>query len=138
MLRVATRAKMIRPKATIQVTTMELVMGKPNGRAISTACCDSRCSSFAGPAPNKGPAPVSVNVATRSSHLWITTLMRSGELRHDATASLGPECPQLRRCYRTPADVVLSAHCQRRRPRDDSDQAATRVLREGGLRAAAE
>ena len=37
MSRVATRAKMIRPTATSQLTAIELVMGKPNGRAISTA-----------------------------------------------------------------------------------------------------
>jgi hypothetical protein len=30
---------MIRPTATIHVTTMELVIGKPSGRAISTARC---------------------------------------------------------------------------------------------------
>ena len=30
----------MRPSATIQVTTIELVTGKPNGRAISTAFCD--------------------------------------------------------------------------------------------------
>ena len=32
------------PTATIQVTTIELVIGKPNGRAISTALCDRPCS----------------------------------------------------------------------------------------------
>ena len=37
MSRVATRAKMINPTATIQLTTIELVIGKPKGRAISTA-----------------------------------------------------------------------------------------------------
>jgi len=37
MSRVATRAKMIKPTATIQLTTIELLMGKPKGRAISTA-----------------------------------------------------------------------------------------------------
>jgi hypothetical protein len=37
MSRVATRAKDDQPAATIQLTTIELVIGKPNGRAISTA-----------------------------------------------------------------------------------------------------
>ena len=45
MFRVATCANTMRPKATIQLTTMELVMGKPNGRAISTALADRPCSS---------------------------------------------------------------------------------------------
>jgi hypothetical protein len=31
--------------ATIHVTTMEFVIGKPKGRAISTAFCDKLCSS---------------------------------------------------------------------------------------------
>src|SRR5215831_6991080 len=97
MFRVATQAKMIRPKATIQVTTMELVIGKPNGRAISTACGGSPCASLAALAPNKPPAPVSVNVARRGSHLRITTLMRLGRLRHDATASVKQEGWQILR-----------------------------------------
>jgi len=37
MSRVATRAKMINPAATSQLTAIELVIGMPNGRAISTA-----------------------------------------------------------------------------------------------------
>jgi hypothetical protein len=37
MSRLATRAKTINATATIQVTTIELVTGKPKGRAISTA-----------------------------------------------------------------------------------------------------
>ena len=41
MFRVATCAKTMSPMATIQVTTIELVTGKPNGRAISTALCES-------------------------------------------------------------------------------------------------
>src|SRR5262245_28106756 len=45
MRRVASRAVTIRAAATIQVTTIELVMGKPNTRAISTARCDSWCVS---------------------------------------------------------------------------------------------
>jgi len=39
MPRVAMRANTIKAAATIQVTTMELVIGKPSGLAISTACC---------------------------------------------------------------------------------------------------
>ena len=38
---------MIRPSATIQVTIMEFVTGKPKGRAISTAFCDKPCSAAA-------------------------------------------------------------------------------------------
>ena len=48
MFRVATWAKTIRPKATIQVTTIELVIGKPNGRAISMALCERPCSAASG------------------------------------------------------------------------------------------
>ena len=40
MFRVATWAKTMSPIVTIQVTTIELVIGKPNGRAISTALCE--------------------------------------------------------------------------------------------------
>ena len=36
MSRVATRAKMINATATIQLTAIEFVIGKPKGRAIST------------------------------------------------------------------------------------------------------
>ena len=42
--RVAICAKTIRPTATIHVTTIELVIGKPNGRPISTAFCGRPCS----------------------------------------------------------------------------------------------
>src|SRR5215467_7273359 len=34
----------IRPTATIQLTTIELVTGKPKGLAISAAFCDGPCS----------------------------------------------------------------------------------------------
>ena len=44
MCRVATWAKMMSPIVTIQVTIIELVTGKPNGRAISTALCERPCS----------------------------------------------------------------------------------------------
>ena len=37
MSHVASRAKIIKPTATIQLTSIELVIGKPNGRATSTA-----------------------------------------------------------------------------------------------------
>jgi hypothetical protein len=39
MFRVAACAYTISAMATIQVTTMEFVIGRPNGRAISTALC---------------------------------------------------------------------------------------------------
>src|SRR5215468_1643594 len=35
---------MIKPRATIQPATIEFVIGKPKTRTISTACCDSPCS----------------------------------------------------------------------------------------------
>ena len=44
MVRVAVWAKRMSATATIHVTTIELVIGKPNGRAISTAFCDRPCS----------------------------------------------------------------------------------------------
>ena len=43
MRRVERWANTIRPAATIQVTTIEFVIGKPNGLAISTAFCDRPC-----------------------------------------------------------------------------------------------
>ena len=43
MRRVESWANTIRPTATIQVTTIEFVIGKPNGLAISTAFCDRPC-----------------------------------------------------------------------------------------------
>src|ERR1700757_676974 len=45
MFRVAICANTIRPRATIQLTTMEFVIGKLNGRAISTALAERPCSS---------------------------------------------------------------------------------------------
>ena len=56
MCRVAICAKAMSAIATIQVTTMEFVIGKPNGRAISTALCDSAdmlCPSFARVMPRR-------------------------------------------------------------------------------------
>src|SRR5262245_59151085 len=50
MLRVATCANTITTIATIQVTTIEFVIGNPNGLAISTAYCDSPWCSGAGSA----------------------------------------------------------------------------------------
>src|SRR6266478_7949625 len=40
----------MRATATIQLTTIELVMGKPNGLAISTAFCERPGSSCSAPA----------------------------------------------------------------------------------------
>src|SRR5262245_26523922 len=48
MRRVATWAKMIRLRATTQLTTIELLIGKPNRRPISTAFCDGPCSTCPG------------------------------------------------------------------------------------------
>jgi hypothetical protein len=44
MSRVAAWANTISPIATTQLTSMELVIGKPKGRAISTALADKPCS----------------------------------------------------------------------------------------------
>src|SRR5436189_1414644 len=44
MRRVARRAKTISPRATIQLTTIELVIGNPLTRPISTAFCENACS----------------------------------------------------------------------------------------------
>src|SRR4029079_9389964 len=49
--RVARRTNTINPIATTQVTTIELVMGKPNGRAISTAFSESSWTGSAADAP---------------------------------------------------------------------------------------
>src|SRR5271154_3319464 len=38
----------MRPSATIQLTAIELVTGKPKGLAISTALCERPCSSGSG------------------------------------------------------------------------------------------
>src|SRR5688500_6463674 len=45
MRRVAVRAKMMRPRATTQLTAMELVIGNPNTLPISTALAERPCSS---------------------------------------------------------------------------------------------
>src|SRR6516164_7313335 len=45
---------MIKPRATIQLTIMELVIGKPKTRVISTAFCDRVCSSRSGVAAGWG------------------------------------------------------------------------------------
>jgi hypothetical protein len=47
MRRVATCTKTMRPNATIQLTAIELVIGKPNGRPISTAFLGKPCSGSA-------------------------------------------------------------------------------------------
>ena len=54
MFRVANCAKTIRPTATIQLTTIELVIGKLKGWAISTALAERPCSS---PATTPSEAP---------------------------------------------------------------------------------
>jgi hypothetical protein len=46
---------MINPAATIQLTTIELVIGKPRGLAISTAFLDRPCSSGSAVAAGKLP-----------------------------------------------------------------------------------
>jgi hypothetical protein len=46
---------MIKPTATSQLTTIELVIGKPKGRAISTAFWGRPCSSISGIAAGKLP-----------------------------------------------------------------------------------
>src|SRR6185503_15938127 len=73
MSRVAIRAKMIKATATIQVTTMELEIGKPSGRAISTAPCDKPCSSEF--AANAMPAPIAMTTPDWRSCFGIATLM---------------------------------------------------------------
>jgi len=63
MPRVATRANTIKPAATIQVTTIELVIGKPSGLAISTACCGSPRSPSA---PEARLVAALMNISIRS------------------------------------------------------------------------
>ena len=64
MRRVARRANTISPSATIQVTTIEFVIGMPNGRAISTALCESPCSAASGtPAASASPTVPATSVA---------------------------------------------------------------------------
>ncbi len=55
MSRVTKRLKTISPAATIQLTTIEFVMGKPKGRAISTACCGRPRSSDSAVAAGRLP-----------------------------------------------------------------------------------
>src|SRR4030095_706953 len=74
MCRVATWAKTMRPSATIQVTTIELVTGRPNGRAISTALCESRWCSCASTVSVAHQATATVDVA-RSSGVMKLRLM---------------------------------------------------------------
>src|SRR5215467_10561433 len=54
----------MRLTATIQLTTIELVIGKPNGLAISTAFCVGPCSASSGVALSAWPCvPVRADVA---------------------------------------------------------------------------
>src|SRR5437773_5250909 len=91
MLRVALWLTAMRSSATIQVTTIELVTGNPNGRAISTAFCDSPCSSAAA-AATVAPAPtihaVTPHRLTLLLHLRITspTLHRACHRPHPPSA----------------------------------------------------
>jgi hypothetical protein len=68
MFRVATLAKMIKPMATTQLTTIELVMKLPQ-RSILTADCDRPCSASAA---NTVPAG---NTITKHNHRWSAVLM---------------------------------------------------------------
>src|SRR5215470_2521035 len=92
MLRVASWAKTMSPTATIQLAIMEFVIGKPSGRAISTAfwvgpvsgcfgvteagsaCARVRAESFeavpsAAVEPRAWPIPRHANATTGSNHL---------------------------------------------------------------------
>ena len=66
MFRVATWTNTIRPNATIQLTIIELVIGKPKRRVISTALCVRPCSSCSGAAGDKPPG---------SGTLWLATAL---------------------------------------------------------------
>src|SRR6516162_658683 len=68
MFRVATLAKIIKPMATTQLTTIELVM-KPPQCSILTAFCGRPCS---GSAPNTVPAG---NTLTNHNHRWNAAFM---------------------------------------------------------------
>ena len=68
MSRVAALAKMIKPTATIQLTTIELVMKLPQ-RSILTAYCGRPCS---GSAANTVPAPDTI---TNHNHRWSAVLI---------------------------------------------------------------
>src|SRR5262245_37598280 len=57
---------MIKATATIQVTTMELVIGKPSGLAISTACC--------GRPPSGSPAAADARLAPALTSMTISEM----------------------------------------------------------------
>ena len=63
MFRVANCANAIRPTATIQLTTMEFVIGKLKGRAISTALAERPCSSVFGGRASAEMASISLRQA---------------------------------------------------------------------------
>ena len=66
MFRVATLAKMIKPMATTQLTTIELVMKLPQ-RSILTADCDRPCSASAANTVRATPSPSTTIVGARFS-----------------------------------------------------------------------
>src|SRR5207247_9211605 len=71
MLRMATCAEMITPSATIHVTNIEFVTGKPNGRPISTALAGNSCS--AGAAASVGTATSGAGVSAAHASIGAPT-----------------------------------------------------------------
>src|SRR6266576_5142492 len=74
MRRVAMRAKMIRPRATIQLTTIELVIGNPKTWPISTAFCDKPCSS---------------GVEIAGDGTWLEALIAGAACAFESSANVG-------------------------------------------------
>ena len=118
-------------RATIHVTTMELVIGKPNGAAISTAFCDSPCSAGAWAARRRSTSPRpqtrSHAEASRRARKEVTTWF----VRPTAIARVVPQGRVM--SGRPPAWAAAVAACERARPAISGIPGALRDA--GGVRA---
>ena len=82
MRRVAICAKTIRPAATIHVTTIEFVIGNPNGLAISTAFVEGRAPPVATSAKmTSEDMPIPSRISTRHAS---TPASAAGPQRHSS------------------------------------------------------
>src|SRR5208283_2532010 len=92
----------MRPTATIQVTTIEFVIGKPNGLAISTAFCERPGSSCSGtialgpadPAATADIAELFVSF-TSKANAHVAARHRTTDAKKSALSGLRPRCRNL-------------------------------------------
>jgi len=81
MLRVASCAKAISPKAAIQLTCIELVIGKPKTRPISPAFRDRPCSSGAAADGEAAGRPASADSAPTTNVTCVLKQTNNGRLK---------------------------------------------------------